>query len=157
VTRTFLTVDELTAAVGEQLGPGEWIRVDQQRIDTFADATGDHQWIHFDPVRALEGPFGATVTHGYLTLSLVPSLVASLVDYAGWGVKINYGCNKVRFPAPVLVGSRVRAAVRIAAVDEAAAGTRVTVRVTVDAEDAEGHQGGKPALVAEVVTLLASD
>ena len=156
MVRTFLTVDELRAAVGEELGPSEWVRVDQQRIDAFSDATGDHQWIHGDPIRAAEGPFGATVAHGYLTLSLVPALVGSLVDYAGWSVKINYGCNKVRFPAPVLVGSRVRAAVLIAAVDEAVAGTRVIVRVTVEAEDSEGHHGGRPALVAEVVTLLAA-
>ena len=152
---TFTTVDELKAAVGSHLGYTEWVTVDQQRINTFAEATGDHQWIHVDPARAAEGPFRSTIAHGYLTLSLVPVLVASLVDYAGWGVKINYGSNKVRFPSPVPVDSRLRGGVEIVAVDESAAGITVTARVTVQAEAPDGTLNPKPALVAEVVTLLA--
>lgn len=153
--RTFTNVDELQAAVGDPLGHSDWVLVDQQRIDTFADATGDHQWIHVDPARAASGPFGSTVAHGYLTLALLPMLVGSLVDYAGWSVKVNYGSNKVRFPAPVPVGSRVRAAVTLADVRPLPSGTQVTLQVTVEIEDPCGAGAGKPALVAETLTLLA--
>lgn len=155
MTRTFTTYDELAAAVGEHLGYSDWVTIDQQRIDTFADATGDHQWIHVDPVRAAAGPFGATVAHGYLTLALVPALVASLVEYAGWSVKINYGSNKARFPQPVLVDSRVRAGVELAAVTAVPAGTQVSLKVTVEIDERYGERAAKPALVAEVLTLLA--
>ncbi len=154
--RTFWTLADLRDAVGEPLGPSAWLLVDQERIDAFAAATGDHQWIHVDPQRAARGPFGTTVAHGYLTLSLVPVLVGSLVDYAGWEVKINYGSNKVRFPAPVPVRSRVRADATVATVTETAAGAQVTLRVTVTGEDADGKESPKPALVAEMVTLLAA-
>ncbi|MEJ7628058.1 MAG: MaoC family dehydratase [Nocardioidaceae bacterium] len=152
----FTSLDEISASVGRPLGHSEWVLVDQQRIDGFAEATGDRQWIHVDPERAAGGPFGATIAHGYLTLSLVPALVASLVDYSGWGVKINYGSNKVRFPAPVLVGSRVRVAATVSSVDESAAGVQVTLQVTVEVEDAGGVPAAKPALVAEILTLLAA-
>lgn len=155
MTRTFTTYDELAAAVGEHLGYSHWVTIDQQRIDAFAEATGDRQWIHVDPLRAAEGPFGATVAHGYLTLSLVPALVASLVEYAGWSAKINYGSNTVRFPQPVLVGNRVRAGVEIAAVTAVPAGAQVSLKVTVEIEDRYGERAAKPALVAEVLTLLA--
>ncbi|MGI8612672.1 MAG: MaoC family dehydratase [Nocardioidaceae bacterium] len=155
MTRTFTTPDELTAAVGGHLGHSDWLLVDQARIDGFAEATGDHQWIHVDPERAASGPFGTTIAHGYLTLSVVPVLVGSLVDYAGWEVKINYGCNKVRFPLPVPVGSRVRAGVEVAAVTEVPAGLQVAMRVTVEIEGPDGVQRDKPALVAETLTLLA--
>ncbi len=142
--------------MGEHLGHSDWVLVDQQRVDMFAEATGDHQWIHVDPERTASGPFGATIAHGYLTLSLVPALVASLVDYAGWEVKINYGSNKVRFPSPVLVGSRVRAGVRLVAVEETRAGAQVALEVTVTAEDPAGVPSPKPALVGEILTVLAS-
>jgi acyl dehydratase len=155
VARVFRNVSELQEAVGSHLGHSDWVMVDQQRVDTFADATGDHQWIHVDSVRAADGPFGRTVAHGYLTLSMVPSLVATLVDYAGWTVKVNYGSNKVRFPAPVLVGSRIRVGVTIVGVHESAAGVQVVTQVQVDIQDADGVPSGKPALVAEIVTLLA--
>lgn len=154
MTRTFDDLDGLHAAVGSLLGHSDWVVVDQQRINTFADATGDHQWIHVDPERAAAGPYGATIAHGYLTLSLVPALVATLVDYAGWPVKINYGSNKVRFPSPVLVGSRVRAAATMTAVEELPAGIQVRVLVTVEHEGPDGLARPKPALVAEVLTLL---
>ncbi len=153
--RTFTTYDELTAAVGEHLGHSDWVLVDQARIDAFAGATGDDQWIHVDPRRAASGPFGTTVAHGYLTLALVPVLVGSLVDYAGWTVKINYGSNKVRFPMPVPVDSRVRAAVEVAAVTRVPGGLQVAMRVTVDIEGLDGVRLDKPALVAETLTLLA--
>ena len=153
--RVFTTIDGLKAAVGEPLGSSNWQLVDQHRIDTFADATGDHQWIHVDRERAAGGPFGSTIAHGYLTLSLVPVLVASVVDYAGWQVKINYGSNKVRFPSPVPVDSCVRANVALLSVDESAAGVAVTTRVTVEIQLPDGTPAPKPALVAEVITFLA--
>jgi len=153
--RTFATLDQLTAAVGEHLGHSDWVLVDQARIDAFAEATGDHQWIHVDPERAAAGPFGTTIAHGYLTLALVPVLVGSLVDYAGWRAKINYGSNKVRFPRPVPVDSRVRAGVEVAAVTPVEAGLQVAMRVTVVIEGPDGVRLDKPALVAETLTLLA--
>ncbi len=154
MTRTFTTYDELAAAVGEHLGYSDWVTIDQQRINTFADATGDHQWIHVDPARAADGPFGTTVAHGYLTMSLVPAVVASLIEYAGWSVRVNYGSNKVRFPQPVKVGSRVRVGAEIANVAAVPAGTQVAIKVIVEIEDAEGNREAKPGLVAEVLTLL---
>jgi acyl dehydratase len=153
--RVFSDADQLTAAVGEHLGHSDWVEIDQVRIDAFADATGDRQWIHVDPERAAAGPFGATVAHGYLTLSLVPVLVGSLVAYAGWPVKINYGSNKVRFPMPVPVDSAVRAGVEVAAVTEVPAGVQVAMKVTVEIRTPSGEVAGKPALVAETLTLLA--
>jgi acyl dehydratase len=153
--RTFSSLDELKAAVGEHLGYSEWVTIDQAKIDAFADATGDHQWIHVDPARAAEGPFGTTIGHGYLTLSLVPVMVSCLVDYAGWPVKINYGSNKVRFPMPVPVDSRVRGGAEIADVIPGTTGIQVVMRVTVEIEGPAGRLLPKPALVAETVTLLA--
>ncbi len=155
MTRTFTSHAELSAAVGDHLGYSEWVLVDQARIDAFAEATGDHQWIHVDPDRAAFGPFGTTVAHGYLTLSLIPVLVGSLVDYAGWPVKINYGSNKVRFPQPVPVDSRVRAGIQVTAVTQVAAGVQVALAVTVEIEGHDGVPRAKPALVAGVLTLLA--
>jgi acyl dehydratase len=152
--RVFSSYDDLTAAVGEHLGHSDWLTIDQKRIDTFAEATSDRQWIHVDAERAADGPFGSTIAHGYLTLSLVPVLVASVVDYAGWSVKINYGSNRVRFPAPVKVDSRVRAAVDLANVAAASGGTQVTLNVVLDLEEG-GRPQPKPALVAELLTLLA--
>ena len=155
MTRVFNSAAELSAAVGEHLGHSDWVLVDQARIDAFAGATSDHQWIHVDPERAATGPFGTTVAHGYLTLALVPVLVGSLVDYSGWSVKVNYGSNKVRFPMPVPVDSRVRAGVEVAAVAPVPAGLQVAMRVTVDIEGPDGVRLDKPALVAETLTLLA--
>jgi acyl dehydratase len=152
--RVFRTPEELTAAVGEHLGHSDWVLVDQARIDTFADATDDHQWIHVDPTRATSGPFGTTVAHGYLTLSLVPVMVGSLVEYAGWPVKVNYGSNKVRFPTPVQVDSRLRAGVEVAAVTEVPAGVQVAMKVTVEIQTPDRETAAKPALVAETLTLL---
>ncbi len=147
--RVFERPTDLLAAVGDELGPGEWVVVDQARVDAFADATDDHQWIHVDRERAAAGPFGGTIAHGYLTLALVPMLAADLVDYRGCSAKINYGTDKVRFPQPLRVGSRIRARGVVAAAAETPAGVRVTVAWTVEAEDES-----RPACVAETLVLL---
>ncbi|HZG02456.1 MAG TPA: MaoC family dehydratase [Streptomyces sp.] len=145
--RVFATVDELRAAVGEELGTSDWLEVDQKRIDLFADATGDHQWIHVDPGKAAAGPFGTTIAHGYLTLSLLPVLVPQLLRVEGVRMGINYGLNKVRFPSPVPVGSRLRATGRITEVTPVSEDcAQLTMQVTVEREG-----GGKPVCVAESV------
>jgi acyl dehydratase len=149
VAHRFESRDELESAVGQHLGHSDWLTIDQRRIDLFADATGDHQWIHVDARRAASGPYGSTVAHGYLTLSLVPVLVAEVVDYAGWPAKLNYGSDKVRFPAPVPVDSRIRAGVDLLSVRDVPSGIQVTSRVTVDIDNSP-----RPALVAETITLL---
>jgi acyl dehydratase len=149
VPRPFESVEELMQAVGRHQGFGEWMEIDQHRIDQFADATGDHQWIHVDVQRAASGPYGRTIAHGYLTLSLLPSLVSQIIRYEGWSRLVNYGSEKVRFLAPVPVGSRVRAGLEILAVREGASGTQVTNRVTVEIDGVE-----RPAVVAETITLL---
>ncbi len=150
MTTVYRSLTELEAATGTHLGYGAWLSIDQARIDAFAEASGDHQWIHVDPERAASGPFGSTVAHGYLTLSLVPMLLGDLVDYAGWPVKVNYGSDRVRFPSPVPEGSRVRAGAELVAVRQVSAGILVTTAVTVEIEAMP-----KPALVAETLTLLA--
>lgn len=147
--RIFATTDELAAAVGESLGPGDWYRVDQKRVDTFADATDDHQWIHLDAERAANGPYGGTVAHGFLTLALIPALVKGLYRVDGIRMGINYGLNRVRFPAPVRVGAAIRAAATIAEVTPVDGGVQVVLAVTVTAEG-----GGKPVCVAETVSRL---
>jgi acyl dehydratase len=147
--RTFATIDELSAAVGVDLGPTAWLEVTQERVDAFADATDDHQWIHVDVDRANTGPFGGTVAHGYLTLSLLPRFASQLFELETPGVKVNYGVNKVRFPRPVRVGSRIRATARIAEVGDVPAGTQVVTRYTVEIEGE-----AKPACVADTVVLM---
>ncbi|WP_431781328.1 MaoC family dehydratase [Streptomyces chumphonensis] len=144
--RVFASVTELREAVGAELGPSDWLEVDQKRIDLFAEATGDHQWIHVDPEKAAQGPFGTTIAHGYLTLSLLPVLMPQVLRVEGVSMGVNYGVNKVRFPAPVPVDARVRATARIADVSEAGTGVQCTVRVTVEREG-----GDKPVCVAETV------
>lgn len=134
--RIFTSADELKAAVGEQLGYSAWLEVDQKRIDLFADATGDHQWIHVDPEKAAAGPFGTTIAHGYLTLSLLPLFGPQLITVEGVRMGVNYGTNKVRFPAPVPVGSRLRATAKITGVDEVPGGVQVSVGFTVEREGA---------------------
>ena len=149
--RTFTTFDELSAAVGEDLGASEWVEIDQDRVNAFADATGDHQWIHVDVERAKDGPFGGTIAHGYLTLSLVPWLGSQVFSLETPGAKLNYGVNKVRFPSPVPVGSRVRARAAVDRVADVPAGKQLTIKYVVEIE---GHD--KPACVAETVVLLLS-
>ncbi|MFD4610770.1 MULTISPECIES: MaoC family dehydratase [unclassified Streptomyces] len=144
--RIFTSPDELRAAVGERLGYTDWLEIDQKRIDLFADATGDHQWIHVNPEEAAAGPFGTTIAHGYLTLSLLPVFGPQLIEVRGVRMGVNYGTNKVRFPAPVPVGSRLRATAVITGVDEVPGGAQVTVAFTVEREG-----GDKPVCVAESV------
>jgi acyl dehydratase len=146
--RIFADLDELAAAKGEHLGHGEWLDVTQDRIDTFADATGDHQWIHVDAEKAATGPFGTTIAHGYLTLSLIPMLGKQIYGVEGIRMGINYGLDKVRFPAVVPVGSRVRAGAELVDVVDKPQGKQVTVRTTVEIEG-----GDKPACVAESIAL----
>ena len=150
--RTFNSISELTAAIGEDLGYGDWLEVTQDRIDAFADATGDHQWIHVDPERAKDGPFGATIAHGYLTLSLLPLLAGDIFTVNGPKLVINYGLNKVRFPSPVKVGSRIRANAEIVSIDDSPAGVTMVVRSTVQIDGVE-----KPACVAENVRVLVTE
>lgn len=145
--RVFGSIDELKGAVGEQLGYSDWVEIEQQRIDTFAEATGDHQWIHVDPERAKAGPFGTTIAHGYLTLSLLPLFGPQLISVEGMKMGVNYGTNKVRFPAPVPVGSRLRATARITSVDDVTGGVQLSVAFTVEREG-----GDKPVCVAESVS-----
>ncbi|GLZ49089.1 MaoC family dehydratase [Actinomycetospora sp. NBRC 106375] len=144
--RTFASVGEIVAAQGETLGPGEWMTVDQQTIDTFADATGDHQWIHVDPERAAAGPFGRPIAHGLLTLSLLPVLLSRLYAIENVRMGINYGFNKVRFPAPVPVGARLRATARIAEVTELEGAVQVVFATVLEIEGSD-----KPACVVESV------
>ncbi|WP_063064568.1 MaoC family dehydratase [Nocardia violaceofusca] len=145
----FNGVADLGSAVGTHLGYGDWLTVTQQRVNLFADATGDHQWIHVDPEAAAVGPFGAPIAHGFLTLSLVSSLTAPIWRVEGLKMGINYGCNKVRFPSAVRVGDRIRAGAELGGVAPTPAGTQMTVTVTVEIDG-----GAKPACVAEWLLLL---
>jgi acyl dehydratase len=140
---------EIAAAAGEQLGVSEWLKISQDRIDLFADATGDRQWIHVDPERAADGPFGATVAHGYLTLSMLPFLGAQVYAFAGDLARVNYGLNAVRFVAPVRVGSKIRDRVVLLDVVDIEKGQRATLQHTVEIKGEE-----RPACVAESVVLL---
>ncbi|MCA1220397.1 MaoC family dehydratase [Streptomyces sp. 8L] len=146
--RTFTSIEELRGGIGEQLGYSEWVEIDQKRIDLFADATGDHQWVHVDPEKAAAGPFGTTIAHGYLTLSLLPLLLPQVVSVENVKMAVNYGTDKVRFPSPVPVGSRLRATGTLTDVkDVGGDAAQVTVRVTVEREG-----GDKPVCVAESIS-----
>ena len=147
MTTTVHGLDELAALAGTTLGPTGWHEVTQDQVNTFADATGDHQWIHTDPQRAAAGPFGGTIAHGYLTLSLIIPLWSDLLDLQDIRTRVNYGLNKVRFPAPVPVGGKVRLTAALAAVDRL---TDDSVQTTVDfTVELEGSQ--KPAVVAQAL------
>ena len=137
----------LQARVGQHLATSAWVTVDQARIDLFAQATGDHQWIHVDPVRAAAGPYGTTIAHGFLTLSLLPELLHSALAIEDVRMSVNYGLNKVRFPAPVPAGSRLRAQIVLQAYEPIAGGAQLTLQVTVEREG-----GDKPVCVAEPVS-----
>ncbi|HLI25058.1 MAG TPA: MaoC family dehydratase [Acidimicrobiales bacterium] len=141
-------VEELRARVGEHLGYTEWMTIDQERVNLFADATGDHQWIHVDPERAKkESPFGGPIAHGFLTLSLIPDLIPRILVVEGVKLAVNYGCDRVRFPAPVPVGADVRMGAELQAVDEVGEGvSQVKVRYTIEVRDAP-----KPSCVADVL------
>jgi acyl dehydratase len=132
--------------LGASLGPTAWHEVTQERIDAFAEATGDHQWIHVDPVRAAAGPFGSTIAHGYLTLSLCATLLGEVLHIEGYALTVNYGVNRVRFPAPVPVGSRVRARFAVSSVEAVSGGEQAVIEATMEREGSE-----KPVCVAELV------
>ena len=150
MTMIFNSTAAVQQAVGQELGVTEWMTIEQDRIDTIAKATGDHQWIHVDPVRAKDGPFGTTIAHGYLTLSLANLFLPQLVQYEGLKMGVNYGCDKVRFPAPVPVGSRVRGHGMVVAAEPVKGdGVQVTVRITVQIEGSD-----KPGCVVDTISRL---
>jgi acyl dehydratase len=142
-------LDELKSKVGEELGVSDWVEVTQEAIDAFADATGDHQWIHVDPERAKDTPFGGTIAHGLYTLSLGPQLSYSLFEVQGVAFGLNYGYNKVRYPAPLPVGSKVRMRATLTAADDIPGGLQMTVTQTFERDG-----GDKPVCVAESVARI---
>lgn len=144
--RVLSGVDELKAAVGTHLGYSDYIEITQERVDQFADATGDHQWIHVDVERAKSGPFGGPIAHGYLTLSLGPMLYPTVVRIDGFSMGVNYGANKVRFPSPVPVGSKLRLGVKLLDVEDVTGGVQMTMEFTFECEGAP-----KPSCVAEII------
>jgi acyl dehydratase len=141
------TLASLKARVGEELAVGEWLTVDQAMIDKFADATGDHQWIHIDRERAAKGPFGTTIAHGFLTLSLLPKLAESALKVDDVRMGVNYGLNRVRFPAPVPSGSRIRAHLKLLSYDPLDGGAQLVMEVTMERDGSD-----KPVCVAETVS-----
>lgn len=147
MTRTFSHPKELLDAVGETLGPSDWTMIEQERVNQFADATDDHQWIHVDAERAAAGPFGACIAHGYLTLSLVSKFLPQLMQVEGTTMGVNYGCDKVRFPNAVKVGRRIRGNGQVLNAEEKPGAVQVTVRVTVEVEGEE-----RPACVADTIS-----
>jgi acyl dehydratase len=149
----FATPRELLGAVGRPLGASDWLTIDQARVNLFADATGDHQWIHVDPERAKGGPFGGTIAHGYLTLSLVNLFLPQLLEVRGTSMGVNYGCDRVRFPAPVRVGSRVRGVGELVAAEEVKGGAvQAIVRVSVEIEGGE-----RPACVVDTISRFVPE
>ena len=147
--RRFADVQELRAAQGQTLGESDWVTVTQDMIDRFAEATGDRQWIHVDRERAKASPFGTTIAHGFLTLSLIPQMLYGVYSVAKVGASLNYGCNKVRFTQPVPSGSRVRGSIKLLKVEDLARGTRVTTEATLRLDSSE-----RPACIAELVAVL---
>jgi acyl dehydratase len=148
---TLTGIDEVKAHVGQELGVSDWHEVTQEAIDAFADVTGDHQFIHVDVERAKETPFGGTIAHGYYTLSLMPKFTYELFSFEGFAFGLNYGLNRVRFPAPLPVGSKVRMRATLSAVDEIAGGIQITTTGTFEREGGE-----KPVCVAESLARLYS-
>ncbi|NQZ95799.1 MAG: MaoC family dehydratase [Myxococcales bacterium] len=147
MTRVFKTPADLKTAVGDQLGTSEWLEITQQRIDLFAEATGDHQWIHVDPERAKDGPYGATIAHGYLTQSLVNHFLPEIIDVQGASMGINYGADRLRFPAPVPVGSRIRGRGELVSAEDVKGCVQAVVRVTVEIDG-----GDRPACVIDTIS-----
>ena len=147
MTTTFDNPAALLGAVGQQLGHSDWLEIDQARIDMFADATGDHQWIHVDPDKAADGPFGKTIAHGYLTLSLANLFLPQIMQVNNVSMGVNYGCEKVRFPAAVPVGSRVRGSGEVISAEEVKGGVQVVVRMTIEIEG-----GDRPACVIDTIS-----
>jgi len=144
---TFENPGALLAAVGQDLGRSEWLEIEQDRINQFADATGDHQWIHVDPERAQEGPYGKTIAHGYLTLSLANLFLPQILQVNNTSMGVNYGCEKVRFPAAVPVGSKVCGHGKILSAEEVKGGVQIVVRMTIEIEGSE-----RPACVIDTIS-----
>jgi acyl dehydratase len=144
------SIEELVAREGEVLGPTDWYEITQPRIDAFADATSDFQWIHVDPERAAASPLGSTIAHGLLTLSLGPKFTMELIDFGGFGHSLNYGYDRVRFPAPVPVGSWLRMTLLVAAIEDVKGGVQVTLRQTFERRGAE-----RPVCVADALARFA--
>jgi acyl dehydratase len=147
--RTISGLDELRRAEGETLGTSDWHQVTQAAIDAFADVTGDHQWIHVDPKRAKDTPFGGTIAHGYYTLSLAPALTEQVLALDGFAFAVNYGLDRVRFPAPLPVGSKVRLTVKLASLQEIPGGAQITLELTFERDG-----GDKPVCVAETLARV---
>jgi len=148
MAQTTLTgVDEVRAAVGAELGTSEWLTITQDRVDRFADATDDHQWIHVDPDKAKDGPFGTTIAHGYLTVALSNRFLPEIVDVQGFRAGVNYGVDKVRFPQPVRVGDRIRGRATLDSVDDVAGGIQTHVRITIEIDGAD-----KPAAIIDSIS-----
>jgi acyl dehydratase len=146
---TITGLDQLKDAEGQELGTSDWHEVTQKDIDTFADVTGDHQWIHVDPERARDTPFGGTIAHGYYTLSLAPRFSEQILKLEGFAFGINYGLNKVRFPAPLPVGAKVRMRAKVASVEPVAGGAQLALELTFEREG-----GDKPVCVAETLARV---
>lgn len=147
MTTVFKTPHDLEAAIGTKLGESDWLLIDQERINLFADATGDHQWIHVDPEKAKQGSFGTTIAHGYLTMSLVNMFLPQIVDVQGISMGVNYGVDKLRFPAPVKVNSRVRGVGELVSVEQVKGGVQAVIRVTVEIEGED-----RPACVVDTIS-----
>lgn len=147
MTTVFKTPHDLEAAIGTKLGESDWLLIDQERINLFADATGDHQWIHVDPEKAKQGSFGTTIAHGYLTMSLVNMFLPQIVDVQGISMGVNYGADKLRFPAPVKVNSRVRGVGELVSVEQVKGGVQAVIRVTVEIEGED-----RPACVVDTIS-----
>lgn len=147
--RKLSTLQEIRDLIGHDLEPSPWLTVEQDRIDSFADATDDRQWIHVDPEKARNGPYSGTVAHGFLTLSLIPGLAAQIYQVATGSARINYGADRVRFPSPVPAGSRVRLRAHFLELAEKQLSSRLRVRFTIEVDGQD-----KPACVAEMITVL---
>ncbi len=147
MTTIFASAEQLLAAEGQDLGATDWLDIDQARVNLFAEATGDHQWIHVDPERAASGPFGGCIAHGYLTLSLVNLFLPQLIQVDNLSMGVNYGCDRVRFPAAVKVGARVRGRAEVVRVEAIGAAVQATVRVSVEIEG-----GDRPGCVVDTIS-----
>ena len=150
--REFNGIAELEAAIGENVGTSDWTEITQESVNLFAEATGDHQWIHVDPEKAKDGPFGGTIVHGFLTLSLLPKFGWEVYTVSGMAMMINYGLNKVRFPAVVPVGSKVRASITLDKLEQKPSGYQLTTTTTVEAEGVE-----RPVCIAESLMMLVPE
>lgn len=147
MTTIYSSAEQLLAAEGQDLGATDWLEIDQARVNLFAEATGDHQWIHVDPERAASGPFGGCIAHGYLTLSLVNLFLPQLIQVDNLRMGVNYGCDRVRFPAPVKVGARIRGRGEVVRVEQVGAAVQATVRVSVEIEGGE-----RPGCVVDTIS-----